>query len=180
LTPHREAEVHVVPYDVGWPAQFESERSLLSQVMRQYVGGPIEHIGSTAVPGLLAKPVIDVMVAVESLTASRPALTLLEKVGYSSSSYRADVMHWLCKPPPEVRTHHLHLVPFQSTLWVERIAFRDYLRAHPNAASEYADLKRQLAERFRFDREAYTDAKEPFVKQIVGFALASERRASGK
>jgi GrpB-like predicted nucleotidyltransferase (UPF0157 family) len=126
------------------------------------------------VPGLTAKPVIDIMVAVESLAASRPALTLLEKSGYLYADYRSDVMHWFCKPSLEFRTHHLHLVPLQSALWAERIAFRDYLREHPHAAAEYADLKLQLAVRFRFDREAYTEAKEPFVKRII--ALASEKR----
>jgi GrpB-like predicted nucleotidyltransferase (UPF0157 family) len=81
-------------------------------------------------------------------------------------------MHWFCKPSPQLRTHHLHLVPFESQLWRERLAFRDYLRAHPAAAAEYAKLKRDLARRYRYDRETYTDAKEPFVRKIVELALA--------
>lgn len=91
--------------------------------------------------------------------ASRPALSTLEKLGYCYFPYRAAVMHWLCKPSPQFRTHHLSLVPFQSRLWIERLAFRDYLRAHADVAAEYATLKRELALRYRFDREAYTDGK---------------------
>jgi GrpB-like predicted nucleotidyltransferase (UPF0157 family) len=81
-------------------------------------------------------------------------------------------MRWFCKPDFSHRTHHLHLVPYESALWKERIAFRDYLRAHPDAASEYAALKTRLAERQRHDREAYTEAKGPFVERIVRAAFA--------
>lgn len=167
MTLQREAEIQIVPYDALWPVQFQAERGLLLNLIQRFICGPVEHVGSTAVPGLLAKPVIDVMVPVESLAASRPAIALLERSGYSYGDYRSDVMHWFCKPSPEVRTHHLHLVPFRSALWNDRIAFRDYLRVHPQVATEYGDLKLRLAEQFRFDREAYTDAKEPFVKRIL-------------
>jgi GrpB-like predicted nucleotidyltransferase (UPF0157 family) len=175
----QEAEVHVVPYDASWPERFASERALLLRVISQYACGPVEHIGSTAVPGLVAKPVIDIMVAVASLAVSQPAIELLEESGYSYAPYRPDVMHWLCKPSAQSRTHHLHLVPFRGSLWNERIAFRDYLRTSRAAAAEYAELKIRLARRFKFDREAYTDAKEPFVRRIVGLALESQPLASG-
>ena len=138
----------------------------------KWLAGSIEHIGSTAVPGLAAKPVVDIMAGVESLEASRPALARLEDCGYCYFPYRAEVMHWFCKPSPAFRTHHLHLVPFQSRLWIERVAFRDYLRAHLDVAAEYADLKWRLAEVHRFDREAYTDAKGPFVERILKEAFS--------
>lgn len=99
---------------------------------------------STAVPGLAAKPVIGIMIGVENLSASRPALPTLEDTGYHYFPYRADVMHWLCKPSPELRTHHLHLVPFRSDLWFRRIVFRDYLKLHPAIACDYSNLKQQL------------------------------------
>lgn len=177
MTPNAEAEVHVVPYDLSWPRRFEEERAVLAAAIGAYVAGTIEHVGSTAVPGLAAKPVIDIMVGVESLAASRPALSILRTLEYCYFPYRADVMHWLCKPSPQVRTHHLHLVPFGSRLWAERIAFRDYLRDHPAAAAEYADLKRSLAAEHRFDREAYTDAKEPFIRKALETA---SRGSAGK
>ena len=82
-------------------------------------------------------------------------------------------MHWFCKPSPEIRTHHVHLIPFQSPLWFERLAFRDYLRSHPEIAAQYASLKRQLAAASDGDRELYTTGKTSFVQQIVERAMAS-------
>ena len=76
-------------------------------------------------------------------------------------------MHWFCKPSPQSRTHHLHLVPYGSALWMQRLRFRDALRADPALAAEYAALKCELARRFRHDREAYTEAKTPFVERVL-------------
>ena len=80
-------------------------------------------------------------------------------------------MHWFCKPSPAARTHHLHLVPSGTRLWVERLAFRDHLRRHPEIAGEYAELKERLAEQHRFDREAYTAAKAEFVESVLARVL---------
>ena len=165
--PQREAPIHIVPYNPSWPAAFEEERCALQHTLKSWLSGPIEHIGSTAVPGLLAKPVIDIMAAVATLDASRPAITVLVGLGWTYFPYRGDVMHWFCKPSPAFRTHHLHLVPFGSPLWRERLEFRNYLRRYPMIAAEYAQLKRELAERYEFDREAYTDAKGPFVRRVL-------------
>jgi len=119
------------------------------------------------VPGLAAKPVIDLMAPVEALETSRPAIQALVQSGYTYFPYRPDVMHWFCKPSPAHRTHHLHLVPFGSSLWHERIAFRDALRRDGELAAEYANLKRALALEYEFDREAYTDAKGPFIHAVL-------------
>ena len=162
-----QAPIHVVPYDASWPTRFAEERGALERVLSPWLAGPIEHIGSTAVPGLVAKPVIDIMAAVASLDASRPALAVLAPLEYLYFPYRADIMHWLCKPSDAVRTHHLHLVPFGSALWHERLRFRDRLRSDARVAAEYAALKLALAARYEFDRAAYTDAKEPFVRRIL-------------
>jgi GrpB-like predicted nucleotidyltransferase (UPF0157 family) len=162
-----EAPIHLEPYSPGWPAMFEMERRLLAPVLAPWLAGPIEHVGSTAVPGLAAKPVIDIMAAVESLDVSRPALVALERLQYCHAPYRADVMHWLCKPGPALRTHHLHLVPFESQLWRDRIAFRDRLRADRDIAAEYLQLKRRLAAAYPNDREAYTREKTPFIENIL-------------
>jgi GrpB-like predicted nucleotidyltransferase (UPF0157 family) len=165
--------VCIAEYDRSWPQRFKEEEKLLREVIASFCSGSVEHIGSTAVEGLAAKPVIDIMVGVESLDASRPAIPILERVGYCYFPYRPTQMHWFCKPSPAIRTHHVHLVPFGNQLWVERIAFRDYLRAHSEVAREYGMLKRRLAQEFRLDREAYTDAKSSFVMAIVSLALAS-------
>jgi GrpB-like predicted nucleotidyltransferase (UPF0157 family) len=168
-----QAPIHVVPYDPSWPSRFAAEREALSHVLSPWLAGPIEHIGSTAVPGLVAKPVIDIMAAVTSLEASRPALAAVAALQYVYFPYRPDIMHWLCKPSDEVRTHHLHLVPFGSELWHERLRFRDRLRSDPHIAGEYAALKKDLAARYEFDRAAYTDAKEPFIRRILAAVASS-------
>ena len=170
MTPN-EASVEIVPYDPSWPGRFEEEAKGLRRALALWLVGPIEHIGSTAIAGLAAKPVIDIMAGVETLDASRPAIASLVDLGYCYAPYRENSEHWFCKPSFALRTHHLHLIPFESREWNETIAFRDYLRAHSQIATEYEDLKRGLARRYRFDREAYTEAKGPFVARITGVAL---------
>jgi GrpB-like predicted nucleotidyltransferase (UPF0157 family) len=162
-----EAPIHISTYDPAWPGLFEAERELLAGVLSPWLGGSIEHVGSTAVPGLSAKPVIDIMAGVASLGACRDAISVLQNIGYHYSPYRADVMHWFCKPSLSFRTHHLHLVPYRSRLWTERLAFRDYLRSEPTVAHEYAELKERLAETYRFERESYTEAKGPFIERVL-------------
>ena len=147
------ALVRLVDYDASWPQKFEKERSVLAEALAQWIVGSIEHVGSTAIAGLRTKPVIDIMVPVESLGASRAALPILEQLGYEYWPYKTEVMHWLCKPSDAHRTHHLHLIPFDSQLWKERIAFRDCLRSDPIVASEYVALKDDLATRYKDDRE---------------------------
>ena len=168
-----EAPIEIVSYDPAWPAMFEEEAEKLRVVLGPWLAGPIEHIGSTAIPGVAAKPVIDIMAAVRTLDASRPAIAALAPLDYCYFPYQADRKHWFCKPSPAVRTHHLHLIPLDSPDWRRPIAFRNYLRAHPDVAAEYEALKRELAVRFRHDREAYTGAKSPFIDDITGKAVAS-------
>lgn len=161
--------VEVVDYDPAWPAKFEAEAGALQVSLAPWLDGPIEHVGSTAVVGLPAKPVIDLMAPVRSLDDSRPAIAVLEgQHGYTYWPYKDDVMHWLCKPGEFVRTHHLHLIPVGSELFRERLFFRDTLRTDAEVRRRYAALKRELAAQFPNDREAYTQGKGPFVAEIVG------------
>jgi GrpB-like predicted nucleotidyltransferase (UPF0157 family) len=166
-----EEPVTLTAYDELWPKRFAEEHATLSRVLEQWLVGAIEHVGSTAVPGLIAKPVIDIMAGVESLEASRAAIPAVGEIGYCYFPYRTEAMHWFCKPSPFHRTHHLHLIQFESRLWFERLAFRDYLRSHCEVAAEYAELKRRFAAQYHFDREAYTEAKSPFIERIVKLAL---------
>lgn len=161
------AAVEIVPYDSAWPEAFRRERSILVPLLEPWLAGPIEHVGSTAVPGLAGKPVIDIMAAVRSLDASRPAIHALASVGYVHFPHRPEQMHWFCKPSPEWRTHHLHLVPHDCELWRSRLAFRDELRRSDMLARQYARLKRQLAGQHRFEREAYTRGKSIFIEQVL-------------
>jgi GrpB-like predicted nucleotidyltransferase (UPF0157 family) len=166
-----DAPIRIVPYDATWPELFERERVILEGLLDPWLVGPVEHVGSTAVPGLAAKPVIDIMAGVKSLDESRPAIPALATIGYGYFPYQPEQKHWFCKPSAAFRTHHLHLVPFGSSHWNERLAFRDHLRRDSAAAGEYAELKRRLAEQYEFDREAYTEAKGPFIQRILKLAL---------
>jgi len=120
-------------------------------------------VGSTSVLGLDAKPIIDILVGVNDLDSSRSCFPALAALSYQYAPYRAEQMHWFCKPCPLRRTHHLHLVPVGCARYRDELAFRDYLRASPGEAVRYAELKRGLAERFPNDREAYTQGKEAFI-----------------
>lgn len=165
------APIEIVDYDPLWSVHFAEERARLLIAIGPWLRGPVEHVGSTAVPGLRAKPVIDIMAGVESLPASRDAISALGRLDYQYWPYESHIMHWFCKPSPEFRTHHLHLVPVDSPLWVERLAFRDRLRADASARLDYAALKDELARRHRHDREAYTEGKTEFVRRVVALEL---------
>jgi len=161
------APVILEEYDFSWTSKFEEEKSHLMAIAGEWYFGSIEHVGSTAVPGMVAKPVIDVMFGVKSLEESKPAIEVLVADGYEYWPYKIEVMHWFCKPSDAFRTHHLHLIPFESPLWKERIQFRDLLRSDANVASQYANLKRELAAAYKEDREAYTEKKWPFIRQAL-------------
>ena len=164
--------VQIVPYDPRWPSLFAEEAAAVQHVIGSWVTGGIHHVGSTAVPGLAAKPIIDIAVGVTDLASSRPCINLLAKLNYRYFPYRTQVMHWLCKPDPSRRTHHLHLIPCGSRRFCEEIAFCDYLRTHPDIARQYQRLKEQLAAQHTDDREAYTQAKGAFVTEVTTAAIA--------
>lgn len=162
-----QAPVILDEYNQSWPMKFEEERNLLMDVAAKWCYGSIEHIGSTAVPGMIAKPVIDIMFGVKSLEESKSAINTMEEHGYEYWPYNTEIMHWFCKPSDAYRTHHLHLIPFNSTLWNEHIRFRDLLRSNQQIAKEYYSLKRELAAVYREDRETYTEKKGPFIQQAL-------------
>jgi GrpB-like predicted nucleotidyltransferase (UPF0157 family) len=160
-----DAPVQIAEYDSAWPASFEAERGRLAPLLD---GADIHHIGSTAVPGLAAKPVIDMIALVADIDA--PIAALVERTGYQfPRAYNSTLSHrrFLCYPSASHRTHHLHLVDEQHEL-DHRLRFRDRLRADPTLAREYAMLKRALASRYASDREAYTEAKRHFIHANCG------------
>lgn len=139
----------------------------LEHAIGNWVVGGVHHVGSTAVPGLEAKPIVDILAGVRSLEESRACFEPLARLAYMYAPYLPDEMHWFCKPHPSRRTHHLHLVPVDSRRYRDELSFRDRLRQDPGVAEEYLTLKRDLARRFAHDREAYTDAKSKFVSRIL-------------
>jgi len=155
--------VELVEYDPAWPAAFEAERERLAPLLGAL---EIHHIGSTAVPGLLAKPIIDMVALVDDLDA--PVAALIDSGGYQYPwAFNATLAHrrFLCYPRASYRSHHLHLVDDRAEL--ERLLhFRDRLCEDQGLADQYVALKRTLAARFREDREAYTEGKAPFIMRI--------------
>jgi GrpB-like predicted nucleotidyltransferase (UPF0157 family) len=167
----RNEPIRIVAYDPSWPARFAAERQLVVATL----GGRIrevQHVGSTAVFGLAAKPIIDIMVGVNDLEAAAPCIDLLAGLDYCYAPYRPEVMHWFCKPSPSRRTHHLYLIEQGSPEWRARLGFRDFLRAHPETAAEYESLKRRLAALYANDREQYTDGKGEFVRHVLRLATS--------
>ncbi|MFK7974433.1 MAG: GrpB family protein [Rickettsiaceae bacterium] len=154
-------------YNPEWTLKFEKEKEFLMNIIGQWLCGSIEHVGSTSVVGLTAKPVIDIMFGVKSLENSMPAIEILKQNSYHYFPYKKDVMHWFCKPSPQLRTHHLHLIPHESDLWKERVKFRDILRADTKIASEYVELKKELTIRYKEDRETYTEKKWNFIQEVL-------------
>lgn len=169
---YKEDGVELVAYDEKWPEIAAVEIKRLRAALPQECVLDIQHVGSTAIPGSLAKPIIDIQIAVASLPIIKPiAVDILEVLGYQ---------YWAENPDPErlffvkgmppfgkKRTHHVHIVEPSSKHWQGKIRFRDYLIAHPEVAREYEELKRKLAVKYTYDRESYTEAKSDFINGIL-------------
>ncbi len=164
-------DVAVVPYDPRWPLMFEEERRHLLSYLPAGLIRRIEHFGSTAVPGLAAKPVVDILVEVASLDETRKRISpVLEAQGYDyfwRPTWGNDTppfYAWFIKRDEKGgRTHHIHMVERDFEHW-DRLLFRDYLIAHPEVAREYSALKTRLSEIHRGDRVSYTKAKSDFIR----------------
>jgi GrpB-like predicted nucleotidyltransferase (UPF0157 family) len=160
--PAEPGTIEVVPYDPDWPRRFEAERARLEQVLAPWLSGGIHHIGSTAIPGIAAKPLVDMMAGVASLERSRAAYEPLFALGYEHTPHRPGIAHHFSR-----RGLGLHLTEPGSDLWRERLAFRDALRADPALAAEYGELKLRLAREHPDDRAAYTNGKRAFVGAVL-------------
>lgn len=169
--------VEIVSYDASWPAAYEAERRFLEQRFAPELVGRIEHFGSTAVPGLSAKPIIDVLIEVSSLERARVEIApVLEGLGYDyfwRATHGEDgppFYAWFIKRDAESRrTHHLHFVEKDFEHW-DRLFFRDYLRLHRDVAAQYQALKLELASEHAGDRVAYTRQKSAFIEEVTARA----------
>ncbi|WP_022963755.1 GrpB family protein [Halopseudomonas pelagia] len=162
-------EVTLSPYDASWPALFTQERDrLLTLFPGEFLA--IEHIGSTAVPGLLAKPIIDIMIGVDSMARADKLMEPLCQAKYATSmEFNASLTdrRWLMRWADGRRTHHLHLMLYGSQEWEWRLAFRNLLCADTRLAQAYEANKQLWATEFRSDREAYTAAKSDFIGKAL-------------
>ena len=159
-------------YDPFWPQQFEMLRSRIVSI-----GGPllteIEHVGSTAVPGLAAKAIIDIDILLRSSADLPRAIERLYSLGYLHQGDRGIPGREAFRAPLHDFPHHLYVCLPEYPEFARHIAFRDYLRAHPEDRKAYARLKHDLEKKFRLDRGAYTEAKGEFVTSILGRAKRS-------
>lgn len=159
--------VGLVPHQDGWGRAFAEEKSRLESVLGGSALG-IEHVGSTAVPGLAAKPVIDIAVSVRSLADIEAWPLLLRDHGYASFGDREGRReHFFAKGPEEKRIVYLHVVAAESSRWNDYLKFRDALRTHTALRLEYERLKIAACERHRTDRGAYTTAKDEFIRRVL-------------
>lgn len=170
-------DVAVVPYDSRWPDMFREEKAHLLFCLPATLITRIEHFGSTAVPGLAAKPIVDMLVEVASLDETRKCIPpILEAQGYDYfwrptwGDGTPPFYAWFIKrDSQENRTHHIHMVESHFEHW-DRLLFRDYLIEHPEVAHQYEALKKALSSEYHADRVAYTKAKSDFIAKITRLA----------
>ncbi len=171
-------EIEIVDYDPEWSRLFEEERRQLARDPPADQVLAIEHAGSTAIPGMAAKPIVDIFIAVPSIDRARTTLVEpIEALGYVywAENPDKDRMFFVKGMPPygERRTHHIHVFEPTSEFWQRALVFRDHLRERGDEAERYQQLKRSLAVRHRSDREAYSRAKDEYVKAVAQKAGAS-------
>lgn len=165
-----DSTVEVVPYDREWPSDFESEAVRVRHVL-EASSPTIEHIGSTSIPGMPAKPTIDVLVLVDDVQDVLRHRDVLASIGYdyrpASLTSNDDQLFFRKVGPTGKRTHHMHVVARRSPEGRDYLAFREYLRTHTEDAQAYADVKRQLAEEFASERMRYVDEKARYVDELM-------------
>ena len=165
-----EDPILVVDYDASWLIKYEQEKIQILDALGNTVAD-IQHIGSTSVPGLAAKPVIDIILGLKQVPPSPAQISSLEALDYLyCGELGIPGRYYFRRGMP--RTHQIHSVLVDSEFWKSHILFRDFLRAHPDAAQQYEALKRKLAVEFWSDRARYTNNKAPLIQQLLVQAQA--------
>lgn len=158
--------VQIVPYDPAWETLFATERERIAVAIGQQVLA-IEHVGSTSVPNLAAKPILDIAIGVRSLDDIPACVIPLTALGYEyKGEHGLPERHYFTRGTPN-RTHHLHMVVVGQYQWNTLVPFRDNLRRNPETLAQYQQLKEELARRFPYDRMAYTDGKAEFIQAVL-------------
>ncbi len=163
--------VVIVDYDDRWALQAAEERQCLLGLLGLWLVEDVHHVGSTAIPGMPAKPIIDLMAGVGSLDDAPALARVLAPHDWHFVPPQRDARLWrrfFVKVASGHRIAHLHLLDPGTTQWAEQLRFRDRLSTQPALAAKYAELKRRLAARVSHDREAYTEGKSPFVRRVLG------------
>jgi GrpB-like predicted nucleotidyltransferase (UPF0157 family) len=167
----RRGTVKVVAHHPNWAEHFRKEKELLCKIMGEKVLD-IRHVGSTSIRGMPAKPIVDILAAVQTSTDVELFTEDLIIIGYEDKGNGGVLgRRYFVKGGEEKRTHHLNFCEMNSFFWTSHLLFRNYLERHPHAAKQYSVLKRALAEKFPNDRNAYTTGKEKFVRSILNRAM---------
>lgn len=159
-------EMTVEGYDPQWPALYEEEKERILRLIGDRVAG-IEHIGSTAVPGLPAKPMIDIMIGVDEISVVESWHKPLAELGYAHEFSRPHWCHFIKIADEPGRGCNIHIYIHGDDIWTQNLRFRGYLRAHPDVAEEYRDLKLSLARKYRYVPEGYAMSKSNFIKAVM-------------
>lgn len=164
--------IHVVPYDSRWPRLYEQERGALEAALGRS-GLAFEHVGSTAVPGLMAKPTLDIMIGAPDARVDAAAVAAIGSLGYGHlGEHGVPGREFFRKGLPP--THHVHWTRRGAAFWSDQLLFRDFLRRHPAECEAYEKLKVELAERFRHDRPGYTASKAALIGELLEKARLAE------
>lgn len=167
--------LYIATYDPQWPVLFAQEKQRLQAALSAVILA-IEHIGSTAVVGLDAKPILDMLAAVNHLHDVSASVELLRSLGYEDAEINPKFGRRLfCKGGYNVGTHHLHFVVKDSEQWLLPLRFRDYLQAHPQESRNYGELKKRLAQKHGQDLDGYSEEKGPFVEAVLAAATVASR-----
>jgi GrpB-like predicted nucleotidyltransferase (UPF0157 family) len=160
--------VTLLPYQRAWARLFREEARRLRAALADRVLR-VEHVGSTAVPGLHAKPILDIVVAVRDMSDAARFEEALAPLGYihKAENDRPGRLYFVKRLPDDRSTHHLNITELDTECWSTHVTFRDYVRSHPEAREEYGKLKRALARRHHHDRAAYQEGKASFIQQIL-------------
>ncbi len=163
----------VIPHDPQWKQLFQAQRAVLTTALGDQVVA-IDHIGSTSIPGILAKPIIDILIEVRSIDQLDRSSPAIEALGYEvMGEFGIETRRYFRKSNRQgARTHHLHAFTTGSPHLLRHLAFRDYLIAHPDIAQEYSQLKAELIADENTTMESYIDGKDPFIKRTETDALA--------
>lgn len=173
--PFRRATLRIDDYDPRWPVMFAAEAALLRRCLGDHVVA-IEHVGSTAVPGLAAKPIIDILAGVRDYQRFESLVRRLEGADYvytpeaETDDPDRRVFRKGPSDPTRLRTHHVHVTEVSGAYWRRILAFREHLRAHPEVADGYVALKRRLVARYADQSRAYTAGKSAFVSEVERLA----------
>lgn len=167
--------VELAPYDENWVKEFEQEKKRLEKILGKSALD-IQHVGSTSIPGLRAKPILDIAVAVENASKLKELIGVLSDAGYDVKDSINELGEILArKGTPENRTHYIHVEVINSLFWNNHILFRDYLLSHPEYIKKYENLKTEMFERFKDERKLYTAAKNDFIEEVLEFARAEKQ-----